>query len=47
LKKEYVVLQISMVQDATPGVSGAIVDEQILRANGDERSPTTEGTCAL
>jgi hypothetical protein len=39
MKKEYVVLQISMAEDASPSVTLSLLDEEILKANGDERSP--------
>jgi len=38
LKKEYLVLQISIVQDATPSVTLALLEESVLKANSDERS---------
>lgn len=39
IQKEFVVLQISAVQDGTPGVTLSMLDEGVLRARGDKKSP--------
>jgi hypothetical protein len=39
LKKEYVVLEIAMDHDAAPSVTLSMLEESVLKANADERSP--------
>jgi hypothetical protein len=39
LKKEYVVLEIAMDHDGAPSVTLSMLQESVLKANADERSP--------
>ena len=39
MKKEYVVLEIAMDHDAAPSVTLSMLEESVLKANADERSP--------